>query len=183
MTDDREPIRAEVVRDLLLLCGVAVPIEIVAAQTPGDRDRAARWAASVHLRASDNDDVPEAGKPQWVARCEFLAADQTRCEEAVARWDAYLAETEASERRVSGWERLTLENGTSAVTAQRLVAYGMRERIAAALATATAWAQSGGASSPEWAIETMTRELLGSADLYLEFRARFGGGPGEGTAP
>jgi hypothetical protein len=174
--DDKEPIGPEVVRDLLLLVSVSVPVEIVAAQTQGDRDRAARWAASVHLRASDNDDVEEALKPQWVARYEFLAADPMRCEEAVAQWDAHLAEAEASKRRVPGWERLAMELGTSAVTAQRLMIHDMRERMAAALATATAWAQSGGASSPERVIETMTRELLGSDELYEEFRARFGGG-------
>lgn len=184
MTDDREPIRTEVVRDLLMLCGVVVPAEIVAAQTQGDRDRAARWAASAHLRASDNDDVPEVDKPQWVARYEFLAAGEARCEEAVARWDRHLAEVEESKRRLPGWERLSLEMGTSAVTAQRLISYGMRERIAAALSAATAWAQSGGASSPEWTIETMTRELLGSDEAYRAFTARFGDDSGkDGAAP
>jgi hypothetical protein len=186
---DREPIRAEMVRDLLLLCGVTVPIEIVAAQTPGDRDRATRWAAAVHLRASDNDDVEEVVKPQWVARYEFLAAERERCEEAVAAWDRHLAETEGSQRRVLGWERLSLELGTSAVTAQRLMIFGMRERIAAALATATAHAVAqdpavGPLGQAQAAIAQMARELLGSDEEYEEFTARFGDfGWREDTAP
>jgi hypothetical protein len=184
--DDREPVRVEVVRDLLLLCGVTVPIEIVAAQTQGDRDRAARWAAAVHLRASDNDDVEEVVRPQWVARYEFLAAERERCEEAVAAWDAHLAEAEASKRRVPGWERLSLELGTSAVTAQRLIIFGMRERIAAALATAVAYGETVGAPEYElvWVIDQMTKALLGSDEAYEEFTARFGGsGWRKGTAP
>jgi hypothetical protein len=181
--DDREPVRVEVVRDLLLLCGVTVPVEIVAAQTPGDMDRAARWAAAVHLRASDNDDAEEVVKPQWVARYEFLAAEGGRCEEAVAAWDRHLAETEGSRRRVLGWERLSLELGTSAVTAQRLIIFGMRERIAAALATATGRSARAGVNL-EWVISTMTRELLGSDELYEEFKARFGyGQEQEGERP
>jgi hypothetical protein len=185
MTTEREPVKVEVVRDLLLLCGVSVPVEIVAAQTPGDRDRAARWAASVHLRASDNDDVPEVDKPQWVARCEFLAAEPERREEAVAQWDRHLAESEESQRRITGWERLSIGLGISAVTAQRLMIFEMRERVAAALATASAhWRSYGSEADLERTIQQMARSLLGTDELYEEFTARFGdAGREEGTAP
>lgn len=186
MTADQEPIKTEVVRDLLLLCGVSVPIEIVAAQTPGDRDRATRWAAATHLRASDNDGIEEVAKPQWVARYEFLADGQEHREAAVAQWDRHLAEAEETQRRIPGWERLALELGTGAVTAQRLMIFEMRERIAAALATATAYGEAVGAPEHElaWVIDQMTRELLGTEELYEEFRARFGdAGWKEGTAP
>jgi hypothetical protein len=187
MTTEREDFRPEVVRDLLLLVGVSVPIEIVVSQTPHDRVMAGRWAAAGHLRASDNDDVAEQPEPAWVRLFKILDADPDPVATAVGRWEGHVARVQDGQRHTGANEVITLELAFGAVMAQQLVIARMKERIGAALETADPRSRRlppRGASSPEWVIETMTRELLGSDEAYEEFRARFGDGNGEeDTAP
>jgi hypothetical protein len=183
MTADREPAPTEVVRDLLLLCGVSVPVEIVAAQTPQDRLMAQRWAAAEHMSASDNP-VRRKPKPAWVSLFEVLEADPDPSATAVGRWSEHVARVEDGQRAIEANESITLALAAGAVMAQQLTLCRMRERFAAALATATAYVRSAGAGDPERTISTMTLELLGSDEAYREFTARLGEGrQEEGEAP
>jgi len=56
----------DVVVDILLLADVTVDEAIVRAWSDEQRESAADWAAKVHLRANDNDDVVIPPCPYWV---------------------------------------------------------------------------------------------------------------------
>lgn len=58
-------IKPAVLRDLLLLVGVDVSLEVVEMWTYAERQAAEKWAASVHLAASDND-VEVGAKPDFL---------------------------------------------------------------------------------------------------------------------
>lgn len=65
---DVEP---DIVRDILLLVMDHPPtIEIIEGWTIGEKNRAIDWASSVHLRASDNDDIEVPGKPEVLVTWE-----------------------------------------------------------------------------------------------------------------
>jgi hypothetical protein len=175
----------EVVRDLLLLCGVAVPAEIVAAQTPADREKAARWAAAEHLHASDNLGVKRTPRPEWVRLFELLDADPGSCGTATGRWAEHTARVEGSRRRVGADESVTLALASGAIMAQHIALLRAQERVAAALATAASYMQSPQGTTPAQALGQMLWCLLGSDEALAGFEATFGvqAAPGEGTAP
>lgn len=56
----------ETLKDLLSLVGVDCPLETIACWTVEQKDQAAEWAASVHLQASDNDDVEVPPRPNFL---------------------------------------------------------------------------------------------------------------------
>jgi hypothetical protein len=60
-----DAIRPAVLRDLLLLADVDVPLETIEIWTNEERQAAEKWAASVHLAASDND-VEVGAKPDFL---------------------------------------------------------------------------------------------------------------------
>lgn len=171
------------VRDVLLLVGLNVPVEVIAAQTPQDRERTVEWAAKEHLRASDNP-VRRKPKPDWVSLFEVLDADPEPSETAVGRWIGHIRQVEESQRTIEANESVTLALAAGAVMAQQLVISRMRERFTAALATAAAYGETDGERHLHWVIAKMTGEILGSDEAYREFTARFGEGRWrEGTAP
>jgi hypothetical protein len=171
------------VRDVLLLVGLNVPVDLIAVQTPGDRERAVEWAGREHLGASDNP-VRRKPKPEWISLFEVLEADPEPCQTAVGRWAEHTTRVEASGRVMGANEGITLGLATGAVMAQQLMLSRMRERFAAALATAAAYGETDGERHLHWVIAKMTREILGSDEAYREFTARFGeSGWREGTAP
>jgi hypothetical protein len=183
--DDREPVPPGVVRDLLLLCGVTVPAGIVAAQTPGDRDKAARWAAAEHLHASDNFGVKRAPKPDWVRLFEVLDADPDPCGTAVGRWAGHMARADERLSVVSPDESVTLELAAGAIMAQHIALLRAQERVTAALATVAAWARAPEATPPAQVIGQVLWELLGSDGALADFEAALAvqRGSGEGAAP
>jgi len=61
-----EEITAYVLSDLLLLVGVDCPADAIEDWTPGQIEQAREWAASVHLQASDNDDVEVPARPKFL---------------------------------------------------------------------------------------------------------------------
>jgi hypothetical protein len=175
--DDRDPAirvdgaRPEVLRGLLLIAGISVPIEIVASQTPQDRAMAARWAAADHLAAPGSEAYRP--KPAWVLMFEALSADPEPSMTAVGRWNSHLSRAEGSQRRASLNESMTLELARGAVMAQQIVIYRMRERFAAALATATAYGQTAEPRLLQRGLIQMVRDILGSDEAYAEFTRRF----------
>jgi hypothetical protein len=183
--DDQGPVRTEVARDLLLLCGVTVPVEIVAAQTPGDREQAARWAAAEHLHASDNFGVKRAPKPEWVRLFEVLDAEADPCGTAMGRWAEHTARLEASQRRIGSGESVILSLAEGAIMAQHIALLRAQERVTAALATAASYMQSPQGTTPAQALGRMLWELLGSDGALADFEARFAApaDPEEGKAP
>jgi hypothetical protein len=175
--DDRDPsirvdgTRPEILRDLLLIAGISVPIEIVASQTPQDRAMAARWAAADRLAAPGGRRYRP--KPAWLLMFEALSAEQEPSQAAVGRWNSNLARAEGSQRRVDLNESMTLELARGAVMAQQIVIHRMRERFAAALATATAYGQTAEPRLLQRGLIQMVREILGSDEAYAEFARRF----------
>lgn len=128
--------KPEIVRDLLLLVGIDVPIEIVAAQTPGARVQAARRAAAEHLRASDNHGVKIPPKPGWVRTFEMLASDEAMCETAMERWAENAARAEGQQRVIDTDEGITWSLADGAIMAQQIMLSRMRERALDAMALA-----------------------------------------------
>jgi hypothetical protein len=167
--------KPEIVRDLLLLCGVTVPLEIVAAQTSGARIQAARWAAGEHLRASDNFGVRRLPKPGWLRAFELLDSDETARQTALERWAANAARMEEPGQGPCANETVTLALAEGAIMAQQLMLSRMRERIAAALADVTAYGQAHDERLLKRGMAQMARHLLGSDEAYAEFSRRFGG--------
>jgi hypothetical protein len=163
----------EVVRNLLLLCGITVPIEIVAAQTSGDRHRAAKWAAAEHLHASDNFDVERRPKPDWLTAFELLSSGETARQTALERWAWHLAQVEGAEHLPCANQTVTLSLAEAAIMAQQIVVHQYRERAAAALAAAAVYGAPQGEGPAENALDQMTRALLGTDEAYAEFAARF----------
>lgn len=63
---ERLPDNPEDTQALLgLVMEVPPGLEVVSSWTPGQRRAAEEWAASEHLRASDNYDVPRVKRPEW----------------------------------------------------------------------------------------------------------------------
>jgi len=180
------------VRDVLTLAGLDVPVEVIAVQTPHDRESAVEWAAKEHLGASDNP-VRRRPKPDWIRLFETLDADPEPCQTAVGRWAEHAARIEGGQRRVQVDESITLSLAAGAVMAQQLMLSRMRERAGAALATVwAAWreAESRQGTTPGEApgldvIRQVARELTGSEELFEKFaRTVPGARPrDEGTAP
>lgn len=61
-----QPVTNDVLRDMLLLADRDVSIEAIAKVTSSEREAAERWAAAVHLAASDHDDVDVPEEPAWI---------------------------------------------------------------------------------------------------------------------
>jgi len=191
--DDGARADPESARDVLLLASVNVPVEILAAQTPGARRQAVDWAAREHMSASDNFGVKRAPKPEWVRLFEVLDADPDPAGTATGRWAGHVARLEGSRRRIGQSESITLGLAQSAVMAQQLEACRLRDRAAAALAVAwAAWREAEGrhGTKPGAApgldvVRRIARELLGSDELFEEFaRTVPGARPrDEGAAP
>jgi hypothetical protein len=110
--DNTEPVTDQVLSDLLLLVGVTVTPEQLAAWTPEQREQAAQWAGLVHLDASDNDvDVPE--RPTFL---DERPAEAEACPSLYLWHDTddgtyELLECKYTKGHPTGWDHKSIDGG------------------------------------------------------------------------
>lgn len=87
MRDDEQETTPEVLRDLIaVVTGVMIPAPVIATWTPAERREAEEWAASEHLRASDNTGIRRRKYPRHVQEAVVLAANPGMAQLAVEAW-------------------------------------------------------------------------------------------------
>lgn len=107
MRDDGQETTPEVLRDLIAVAaGVMIPGPVIATWTPAERREAEEWAASEHLRASDNAGVKVPPQPGFVARAVEMAGNPAVAQLAVESWTWYLEALQAAEPGVRSAEFL-----------------------------------------------------------------------------
>lgn len=85
--DDEQETTPEVLRDLIAVAaGVMIPGPVIATWTPAERREAEEWAASEHLRASDNTGIRRRKYPRLVQEAVVLAANPAMAQLAVEAW-------------------------------------------------------------------------------------------------
>lgn len=96
--DDDQETAPEVLRDLIAVAtGAMIPGSVIATWTPAERRQAEEWAASEHLRASDNTGVPRRKYPRLVQEAVVLAANPGMAQLAVEAWMNRKQQVEQSE--------------------------------------------------------------------------------------
>lgn len=89
----------EALRDLIgVAAGVMIPGPVIATWTPAERRAAEQWAASEHLRASDNTGIAPRPYPRLVQEAVVLAANPGMAQLAVEAW---MQRKESIERELS----------------------------------------------------------------------------------
>lgn len=87
MVQDEQETPPEVLRDLIgVAAGVMIPGPVIATWTPAERREAEEWAASEHLRASDNTGIARRPYPRLVQEAVVLAANPGMAQLAVEAW-------------------------------------------------------------------------------------------------